>query len=117
MTITKAAYRAYIGSGPWLRRRAEFLQCHPECNRCGLSRENATKVYDQDLNVHHRDYSRIGYELDSDLEALCRRCHEVETFGKSDLPIVTPHLDQQRWADALARDRAHITEDGIVGVF
>ena len=43
-------------------------------------------LYDQDLHVHHRNYQRVGAELDSDLRSLCRRCHEIETFGESSLP-------------------------------
>ena len=45
----------------------------------------AVVAYDQDLNVHHASYARLGCEVDADLEALCRRCHEIETFGESKL--------------------------------
>lgn len=82
---TKTEYREYIASEEWQQRRKEFLRFHPDCNRCGLPRSLAIIAYDQDLHVHHRNYGTIGCEKDDDLEPLCRRCHEVETFGSSAL--------------------------------
>src|SRR5271168_5540841 len=82
---TKSEYREYISSEEWQKRRKLFLVLHSVCNRCNLHRQLAIIAYDQDLNVHHRNYSRVGAELDTDLEALCRRCHELETFGTSKL--------------------------------
>jgi len=38
-------------------------------------------AYDQDLHVHHKNYASLGHERDSDLEALCKRCHELKSFG------------------------------------
>lgn len=83
--MTKSEYREYIASEKWQKRRRLFLQTRDECERCGLPHATATIQYDQGLHVHHRNYLRVGAELDEDLEALCRRCHEIETFGFSDL--------------------------------
>src|ERR1700733_324678 len=83
--MTKTKYREYIASGVWQRRRKLFIEHHYLCSRCGLHRALAVIAYDQDIHVHHINYQRIGAELDSDLESLCRRCHEIETFGHSSL--------------------------------
>ena len=88
--MTRTEYREYIAGEKWRRRRNTYLEFYSECNGCGVPRWLASMVYDQDIHVHHRSYARIGAELDEDLEALCRRCHEVETFGKSKLPRIIP---------------------------
>lgn len=82
---TKTEYREYISSPEWQARRKEFLLSYPECNRCSLPKWLAVIAYDQDLHVHHRSYTRVGHEKDEDLEPLCKRCHEIETFGNSSL--------------------------------
>lgn len=82
---TKTEYREYLASEGWQRRRKQFLHEHSDCNRCDLPRWLAIIVYDQDLHIHHKTYARVGGELDDDLEPLCRRCHEIETFGNSNL--------------------------------
>jgi hypothetical protein len=86
--ITKSAYKSYLASEYWRSRRSRYLVSHPECNRCYVERKDSARIYDQDLHVHHRNYRRLGEELDSDLEALCRRCHEIESLGTSGLPEV-----------------------------
>lgn len=83
---TRSQHKAYIQSEKWQLRRRDFLADHDRCSGCGINREFSRKIYDQDLHVHHKNYQRVGCELDEDLEPLCRRCHEVRTFGKSDLP-------------------------------
>lgn len=83
--MTKREYRAYIASEEWQKRRKKFLREHDTCNRCGLYRWLAIIAYDQDLHVHHRNYATVGQESDIDLEPLCARCHEIESFGTSSL--------------------------------
>lgn len=83
--MTKEEYRAYIASEDWQRRRKAHLQSIPSCRRCGLPRWLAITTYDQDLHLHHKNYENVGHEKDEDLEALCRRCHELESFGVSKL--------------------------------
>lgn len=48
---TKTEYRHYLASEVWLRRRKVFLQEHDACNQCGISREEAIELYDQDSNM------------------------------------------------------------------
>jgi hypothetical protein len=84
--MTKTEYREYIASKEWRECRKIYLETDGStCNRCSLPRWLAIIAYDQDLHVHHISYARLGCELGKDLESLCRRCHEIETFGKSNL--------------------------------
>lgn len=89
--MTKTEYREYIAGEAWRKRRAEFLKEVNYCERCEAPRKLVVLVYDQDLHVHHRSYARVGNERPDDLEALCRRCHEIETFGRSELRKIEPY--------------------------
>lgn len=69
-------YQEYLASVWWRRRRyARLHQAHGKCERCGV----VTTV----VNVHHVHYDRRGAERDSDLEVLCRTCHEGHHFAES----------------------------------
>ena len=84
--MTKTEYRQYICSLEWKERRKDFIAVFgTHCANCKLPRLFAIIAYDQDLHVHHVSYARIGQETDDDLKALCKRCHEIETFGSSKL--------------------------------
>lgn len=108
-------YREYISSEEWRRRRREFIEKHSECNRCEIQREYAKELYKDDLHVHHKSYVRIGQERDSDLEALCKRCHEVESFGKSDLRTYwAPEVWNQAEYVQLKREHAEIAANNAV---
>jgi 5-methylcytosine-specific restriction endonuclease McrA len=66
-------YLDYLDSDYWRARRIlKMRSAGFKCQRCG-GRKN--------LQVHHRSYERLGRELDSDLELLCRNCHEAEHEG------------------------------------
>jgi hypothetical protein len=88
--VTKGEYKLYLSSAEWIARRSKFLQTWNYCNRCDLPRWLAIIAYDQDLHVHHRHYQSIGNERPEDLEGLCKRCHEIETFGRSALRSIRP---------------------------
>ena len=45
-------------------------------------------AYGHSVNVHHKTYEHLGAEEFGDLQVLCRRCHQIEHFGKSDLPKI-----------------------------
>lgn len=69
-------YEAYIQSKAWRKRRAEFLDnAGRVCNVCRST---------EHIQVHHRTYVNLGNELDRDLQALCKFCHENEHEGKVD---------------------------------
>jgi hypothetical protein len=83
--MTKTEYAQYIQSEWWQQRRKQAIAAADnECQRCWLPRWLASLVYDQDLHVHHLNYQNLGNEQPGDLKVLCRRCHEIETFGRSD---------------------------------
>jgi len=87
--MNKTEYRKYIASSQWQERRKEVLAGQDGqgswCNRCKIPRWLASIAFDQDLHVHHKSYANIGSERIEDLEILCRRCHDIETFSRSDL--------------------------------
>lgn len=62
-------HRAYLSSELWKKKRIEAIEHYGTiCARCGS--------YGTD--VHHKTYARTGgNELMTDLEILCRPCHET----------------------------------------
>lgn len=84
--MTKTQYRAYLQGPEWQAKREEALEYYEErCNRCDMPRWLAEIAYDQDLNVHHVSYANQGYEPMDDLEVLCRRCHDLHTFKRTEI--------------------------------
>lgn len=62
-------YPAYLVSPWWKAKRLQKLKsCHFRCERCP---SRATQV-------HHKHYRSLGREKNTDLEAVCRPCHEAE---------------------------------------
>jgi hypothetical protein len=81
----KADYQKYLQSAHWQQRRKKAIEDTGHiCEKCDLPRWLAQIAYQQDLNVHHLNYANLGHEEDCDLEVLCRRCHDIESFGRSD---------------------------------
>jgi 5-methylcytosine-specific restriction endonuclease McrA len=66
----RTQYReVYLRSDHWKRVRREALErAGNKCQRCSASGP---------LDVHHRTYKRLGGELPSDLQVLCRTCHDA----------------------------------------
>lgn len=63
-------YRDYLHTPEWRAKRKHVLgRTNYSCSSCGAS--------DVPLDVHHLSYDRRGYEDDTDLAALCRKCHEA----------------------------------------
>ena len=84
--MTKTEYRQYIASPEWQeKRKVALLVADNRCEACEIPRWLASIAYDQDLHVHHLHYQNVGNEQTGDLQVLCRRCHEVSTFGRSSL--------------------------------
>jgi hypothetical protein len=81
-------YRQYLHSEWWKATRLWALErARYRCENCGA----------RAVNVHHRTYERLGHEHPSDLQALCRRCHE-ETHGlapDNDGPINVEWIDSR----------------------
>ncbi len=61
-------YERHIRSSQWKNMRKDILRMRDRCECCG------TKNF---LEVHHKTYERLGRELTSDLEVLCKTCHEI----------------------------------------
>ena len=68
----QAWYRnVYLLSPHWRETRQRKIDSvGSKCERC--------KKKFKSLDVHHKDYSRLGHERMSDLEVLCRDCHNLE---------------------------------------
>ena len=65
----RKAYKNYLTSEKWRNRRKEYLKKWGyNCQECGYSKPGK-------IQIHHLNYFRLGEELDSDLIALCKRCH------------------------------------------
>ena len=63
-------YAEYLASPWWKwRRRRTMRLAGYHCQRCGTAAR---------LQVHHKNYARVGNEADEDLEALCEPCHVAE---------------------------------------
>lgn len=75
ITNEKEKYAAYLCSREWAEKReAVRNRSHGICERC--------KFYKMDA-CHHLTYERKYHEELSDLQAICKKCHEF-THGKSD---------------------------------
>lgn len=86
---TKTEYKNYLETERWAQLRRKVIEERPRCERCFVPRWLASIVYDQDLNAHHKSYANQGTDNEEhDLEPLCRRCHDLETFGRSELRAV-----------------------------
>lgn len=69
MTHLSQEYHDYMQSDRWQQKRKLVLARDKyTCQRCGR------KGYD----VHHMTYKRFGDERLTDLETLCRSCHNAE---------------------------------------
>lgn len=61
-------YGAYLASRKWwVKRRAVMKRANGICERCGKFKAKA---------VHHLNYARVYEEKMSDLQAICKGCHE-----------------------------------------
>jgi hypothetical protein len=72
-------YNHYMRSAAWRKspaRLREFAAADFKCRLCA-----AGPTEGAGLEAHHRSYIRFGHEIDGDLTALCRPCHnEVTSF-------------------------------------
>ena len=77
-------YQTYLCSREWgLKREAVHARAHGFCERCKVHIGHA---------VHHKTYARKYHERLTDLELLCKGCHDF-THGRSD---IDPALVQLR---------------------
>lgn len=83
--MTKSEYAKYLQTSHWRELRDAVCRRYDACVSCHLPRWVAEIAYGQDLHAHHKTYIRLGCENLDDLEPLCARCHEIKTFGRSEL--------------------------------
>jgi hypothetical protein len=90
-------YEHYLQSEWWRwRRNLALREAGYQCARCGVNRT---------LQVHHRSYDRLGAELASDLEVLCRGCHVGEHFNETQTyvglyaRVVSGVIAEGRWTE------------------
>lgn len=82
---TSAEHQDYLQSEHWQKFRRISIEANPQCARCEMPRWLAKIAYDQDINVHHVSYKNKWSETLADVENLCRRCHDIESFGRTEL--------------------------------
>ena len=82
---SRAFYLWYIASKFWTARRARHLVCHPACQLLEMLGAYGY-AHGVDVQVHHKNYERVGNELESDLLTLCRNCH-ARYHDKIDVPV------------------------------
>jgi hypothetical protein len=64
----QARYTAAVRGTRWRNMKQDMIRLRGgRCERCG---------YQHGLELHHRNYDRLGRELISDLELVCHRCHQ-----------------------------------------
>jgi hypothetical protein len=74
--IIPGPYAEYLRSERWhLVRQWMLRRAGGFCGRCHR------RFADRALDVHHRDYRRLGAEREADLIVLCRECHATEHGG------------------------------------
>jgi len=71
-------YIGYLASPEWLIiRRAKLIEKDFTCERC--KRRSFDAHGDLLLDIHHLTYAHFMHEPLTDLQVLCRRCHEIIT--------------------------------------
>lgn len=82
MTLVSTAYQRYLASPEWRAKRRQRLGIDSfKCARCES---------DEQLEVHHLTYDRLGSERMDDLLTLCRICHKKDHGRDPDLPPCMP---------------------------
>ena len=84
-------YQTYLDSQGWKdKRRATLARVKSKSRRAAFRCEKCNEFFHAEaMQVHHKTYDRIGDELGTDLEVLCRWCH-AERHGNDG-----PALDKQ----------------------
>lgn len=83
--VSMVDYQEYIQSPEWDKKRKQRLAVDKyTCQNCGVT--------GKPLDVHHKNYARLGRERMGDLESLCRPCHDLEHEAKNRLIVFSRWL-------------------------
>lgn len=86
-TSPKDAYRFYLQTEHWKRRRRQILERDShQCQACGDK---------SPLHVHHKRYTRLWREADVDLVTLCSGCHSATHDGGKISRIVSKRTGER----------------------
>jgi protein-arginine kinase activator protein McsA len=81
--LRELPYTEYLKTKWWnQRRKMMWAKAKGECQRCGSNKN---------LNLHHKNYKRIGGEKTKDLILLCGECHK----SKHAATIYAKKLDKE----------------------
>jgi 5-methylcytosine-specific restriction endonuclease McrA len=68
-------YKRYLRSPKWRHLKAQIARSRGRrCERCGAT---------FGLQLHHKNYLRLGRELPTDVELLCGYCHGMADFERA----------------------------------
>lgn len=73
----------YLSSTHWRVFRATTLAERKKCEKCGLSDKCSLIFYRSSLDLHHISYDNLGNEKPTDVQVLCRGCHELAEDSKN----------------------------------
>lgn len=77
-------YRRHLRSSKWRYLKARVVNSRGQkCERCGAR---------FGLQLHHKTYQRLGDELPSDVELLCKPCHT-----RADLRRMRQNIGVSSW--------------------
>lgn len=72
--VRRTKYEGYLNSQTWKNiRYAKLVSVDFKCEACNYGEY---EFQEGPIDVHHKTYERLGDERMSDLEVLCRPCHE-----------------------------------------
>ena len=79
--MTREEYEIYRATPRWRKLSGDLKRMRKKCENCAFPYE---------LDVHHKNYQRIGAERLGDLVVLCRACHMRSHFldDMEKLPIM-----------------------------
>ena len=92
MSRHSAEYTEYMQSPQWAERKRRLYEKRGHvCEMCGAT--------DTPLEVHHKDYTRLGHEIDDDLLIVCREvCHPKADKERAEWEARRIAQRNMRWA-------------------
>ncbi len=70
--MTKEQYKMYLRSSHWEEIKNNYYKSKSFKNRCYCCGKHS-RIY----HLHHKTYKRLGYELLTDVAAVCSKCNTM----------------------------------------